>query len=269
MWNNLTSHILPMIGAFFLHLLSAATIVVVGVWLVKRITGVIDRLLTKRNVDPTIAHFVNSASQVILYGLVFIEAIHKAGVDSSSLIALVGAAGFAVGFAMKSHLSNVAAGLLIILFRPFSVGHYILIGKTEGTVEKVELLHSYIRTPDNIIAIVPNSNLTSSQIINYSLKDTRRVVIAIRIGYDTDFRKVKECVQSIIDEDARILSDRKTIIAIQSLGELNVKVVIRFWVKSSDHWRVQFDVTEKIKERFEIEGIKFSAQEVTKEIPAQ
>lgn len=169
---------------------------------------------------------------------------------------------------MKSHLSNVAAGLLIIFFRPFSVGHYILVGKTEGTVEKVELLHSYIRTPDNIIAIIPNSNLTSSLIINYSLRDTRRVVIAIRMSYDADFRAVKECVQSIIDEDARILRERKPMIAIQSLGESNVKVVIRFWVKSADHWRVRADITEKIKERFETEGIKFSAQEVTKQIPS-
>ncbi len=261
--NNLINYkeVWAALGNFTWRIVAATIVVVVGIWLVKRITGIIDRLLVKRNVEPTIVHFVNSSSQVILYGLVFIEAVHKVGVESSSLIALVGAAGFAVGFAMKAHLSNVAAGLLIILFRPFSVGNYIQVGKTEGTVDKVELLHSQIRTPDNTIVIVPNSQLTSSQIVNYSLRDTRRLVINMRVLYDVDFDHVRRTIQTIVDEDPRILKDRKAIIAIQSLGENSLKVVLRCWVKSSDHWRVQFDTTEKIKQRFDEEGIGFPAQQ--------
>lgn len=262
MWGVVNSkEIWAALGNFAWRIVAAAIVIVLGVWLVKRLTAFVNRLLVKRDVDPTIAHFVNSSSQVLLYGLVFIEAIHKLGVESSSLIALVGAAGFAVGFAMKAHLANVAAGLLIILFRPLSVGNYIQIGKTEGTVEKVELLHSQIRTPDNTIVIVPNSQLTSSRIINYSLRDTRRLVITIRVAYNVDFNHVRKTLQAIVDEDDRILKDRKAIIAIQALGENSLKVVLRCWVKSSNHWKVQFDTTEKIKQRFDEEGIGFPVQQ--------
>ena len=170
-------------GSFAWRVIAAAIVVVIGMWVVKRIRTIADRLLTAKKVDPTIVHFANSAIQVILYGLVFIEALQKLGVQSTSLIALVGAAGFAIGFAMKGHLANVSAGLLMILFRPFSVGHYIQLGKIEGTVEKIELLSTQVRTPDNLIVIVPNSRLTSTQIINYSLKDTRRLVIVTQLSH--------------------------------------------------------------------------------------
>jgi small conductance mechanosensitive channel len=261
MWRFTDKEIWDALGSFAWRIVVAAIVVVIGMWLVKRIRNIANRLLTAKKVEPTIIHFVNSAIQVILYGLVFIEAIHKLGVDNSSLIALVGAAGLAIGFAMKGHLANVSSGLLMILFRPFSVGHYIQIGKIEGTVEKIELLNTQIRTPDNIIVIVPNSRLTSTQIINYSLKDTRRLVIVFRVSYEAEFKKIRDVLQSIIDEDDRILKDRKPIIAIQSLGENSVKVVLRLWVKSSDHWKVQFDITEKIKQRFDSEGIPFPAQQ--------
>lgn len=203
MWRFTDKEIWEVLGSFVWRVIAATIVLVIGMWVVKRIRNIANRLLIAKKIEPTIIHFVNSAIQVILYGLVFIETIHKLGVDSSSLIALVGAAGFATGFAMKGHLANVSAGLLMILFRPFSVGHYIQIDKTEGTVEKIELLNTQIRTPDNIIVIVPNSRLTSTQIINYSLKDTRRLVIVFRMSYEAAFNKIRDVLQSIIDEDMR------------------------------------------------------------------
>ncbi len=266
MWELANKAIWEALGSFAWRVIAAAIVVVIGIWGVKRIQKIVNIILTKRNVEPTIVHFVNSAIQVILYGLVFIEALYKLGIQSSSLIALVGAAGFAIGFAIKGQLANVSAGLLIILFRPFIVGHYIQFGKTEGTVEKIELLSTQIRTPDNLIVIVPNSKLTATQIINYSLRDTRRLVIAFRVSYEAHINKVREVLQSIIDEDERILKDRKPIIAIQSLGDNSVKVVLRLWVKSSDTWKVQFDTTEKIKQRFESDSIPFPSQQTTSKI---
>ncbi len=263
-WKFLDAQIWTTLGTFAWRVIVAVLVVVVGIWLVKRITKIVHRLLTDKKIDPTIVHFVESSVKVILFGIVFIEAIHKLGVESSSLIALVGAAGFAIGFAMKAHLGNVAAGLLMILFRPFSVGDYILVGKTEGSVEKIDLLYTQIRTPDNTIVISPNSRLTSLEVINFSLRDTRRLIITFRVPYEVNFDQIRKCLLDIIDEDERILKTRKPIIAIQSLGEHSVKVVARMWVKSSDHWRVQFDTTEKIKRRFEAEGIPFAAQVPTK-----
>lgn len=268
MWRLANNAIWEAFGSFIWGVIAAVMVLVIGIWAVKRIETIVNRVLTKKEVEPTIVHFVNSAIQVILYGLVFIEALYKVGVQSSSLIALVGAAGFAIGFAIKGQLANVSSGLLLILFRPFIVGHYIQLGKTEGTVEKIELINTQIRTPDNLIVIVPNSKLTSTQIINYSLKDTRRVVIAIRVSYEADINKVRAILQSIIDEDERIMKERKPIIAIQSLGENSVKVVLRLWVKSSDTWKVQFETTEKIKQRFESESIPFPTQQTTAKINA-
>ena len=257
MWKLADKHVWEALGIFAWNVIIAAIIVLVGIRLVKWLANILNRLLVSKNVDPTIVHFVNNAVQVMLYGFIGIEVLHRLGVENSSLIALVGATGLAIGFAIKGHLANVSAGLLMILFRPFSVGNYIQVGKTEGTVEKIELINTQIRTPDNLIVIVPNSRLTSNQIINYSLKDIRRLVIPIRVSYEADIRKVRETLQNIIDEDERILKERKAIIAIQSLGENSVKVMLRLWVKSADHWRVQFDTTEKIKQRFDDEGIPF------------
>ena len=156
----------------------------------------------------------------------------------------------------------------MVIFQPFKVGHYILIGKTEGTVEKIELMSTQIRTPDNVISIIPNSKLMSGQILNYSIKDSRRLIIFVSVSYEADLKKVREVLQEIIDEDERILKDRKPVIAVRSLGETSVRIMLRLWVKSPDHWKVQVDTTEKIKLRFDEAGIPFPAsQPVIKQTP--
>ncbi|MCX5874298.1 MAG: mechanosensitive ion channel [Deltaproteobacteria bacterium] len=261
MWKVTDAQIWETLGSYAWRVIVAGIVVVVGIFVVKRISRIVTRQLTTRNVDPTIVHFSASAIQVILYGLVIIDALHRLGVQSTSLIALVGAAGFGLGLALKGQLANVSAGLLMILFRPFNVGHYIQFGKTEGTVEKIELMNTQIRTPDNIVVIVPNAKLVSATILNYSLKDTRRLLIVVRVSYEADLNKVRDVLQKIIDEDDRILKDRSPVIAIRSLGENSVKVLLRLWVKSADHWKVEVETTEKIKHRFDAEGIPFPTQQ--------
>jgi small conductance mechanosensitive channel len=234
-------------------------VLVIGIWLARLIRSVAIRVMTSRRIDSTLVHFVGSALQVVLYGLVAIEVLHRLGVESTSLIALVGAAGFAVGLALKAQLSNVAAGLIMILFRPFSVGHHIEASGTEGTVERIELMSTEIRTPDNVIVIIPNAKLTSDKIVNYSLRDTRRLNMDIRVNYAADLNKVREVLHTIIEEDDRIIESPAPDISVKGLEENCVRVEVRAWVKSEDYWKVKVDTAEKIKSRFDAEQISFPA----------
>ena len=261
MWARIDNQIWTALVNFAWNLVVTAILVIIGIWMTRWILHALDRFMVSKKIEPTIVYFVNSSIRAILYGLIVIEALFKLGVQSSSLIAIVGATGVSIGLAMKGHLSNVSAGLLMILFRPFVVGHYIQIGKIEGTVEKIELMNTQIRTPDNTVVIIPNSSLTSQKIINYSLKDTRRLVIGFKVSHDADFSKVKALLLELIEAEERVLKDRKPIIAIQAITDNGYKVVARMWVKSSNHWKVQFDLTEKIKERLDQEKIPFPAQQ--------
>ncbi len=246
-----------LLEAFVHRLVAAVLVLVIGIWLARLVRNALIRILTSRKVDSTIVHFVDSAVQVVLYGLIAIEILHKIGVESSSLIALVGAAGFAIGFALRAQFANVAAGLLMILFRPFSVGHYIETSGTEGTVEKIELMTTQIRNPDNVIVIVPNAKLTTDKIVNYSLRDTRRLNIEVGVGYQEDLNKVRGVLQNIIEEDDRILKEPKPNITVKGLADNSVRMEVRVWVQSQDHWKVKVETTEKIKDRFDAEKISF------------
>jgi small conductance mechanosensitive channel len=268
MWKVTLADVLHKLEIVSWRIASAALVLFVGIIIARWLAKIASGQLRKRNLDPTIVHFADNAIQVVLYGVVIIDTLHRLGVENSSLIAIVGAAGFGIGLALKNQLANVSAGLLMVIFQPFKVGHYILIGKTEGTVEKIELMSTQIRTPDNVISIIPNSKLMSGQILNYSIKDSRRLIIFVSVSYEADLKKVREVLQEIIDEDERILKDRKPVIAVRSLGETSVRIMLRLWVKSPDHWKVQVDTTEKIKLRFDEAGIPFPAsQPVIKQTP--
>jgi small conductance mechanosensitive channel len=257
MWIDFQGHLLRLLGSYAWKVSVAVVIFVVGIWLARRIRTLAVRKLVSRKVDPTIVGFVESAILVALYGLVTIETLYKLGVESSSLIALVGAAGFAIGLALRGHLGNVAAGLLMILFRPFSVGDNIEGGGSAGRVEKIELLTTEIRTPDNLTVILPNSKLMADKIVNYSRSDIRRLEIVVGVGYKADLNKIRDVLQSIIAEDDLVLKEPRSEISIKELTDKNVKVEIMVWVRSEDHGRVKVQTIEKIKERFESEDIPF------------
>ena len=168
MWEGVQSEVLRTIGTYSWRIVAALIILVIGLWLAKLVRNNVQRVLITRKLDSTVVYFADSCVQVVLYGVVIIAALHRLGIETSSLVAMLGAAGLAIGLALRGQLSNVASGLLIILFRPFSVGNYIEGGGSAGTVEKIELMSTEVRTPDNVTVIIPNSKLTADKVLNYS-----------------------------------------------------------------------------------------------------
>ena len=257
MWQAFEGQLLDTLSAYAWRVAAALIILVIGLWLARIIRNAVHRVLVSRKVEPTLVSFVDSAIHVALYGLVVIEVLHKLGVESSTLVAAVGAAGFAIGFALRGHLGNVAAGLLVILFRPFRIGDQIEGGGASGTVEKIQLLDTEIRTPDNLTVIVPNSRLMSDKIINYSHRDKRRLEVIVGVSYKADLKKVRDVLQSIAEEDDLILKEPHPNVTIKELADKSVKIEAAVWVRSADYLKAKVQMNEKIKERFDSEEIPF------------
>jgi len=241
--------------SYGVRLVAAVVLLVVGRWIAKLLRRIFKKVMTKRAVDVTISSFVGSLIYYLLLAFFVIAALGQLGVQTTSLVAILGAAGLAVGLALQGSLANFAAGFLMILFRPFTVGDYIEGAGTAGTVEKIQIFSTQLQTPDNKTVIVPNAGLTSGNIVNYSTKGTRRVDMTFGIGYDDDIDKAKAIIEEMIQADARVLPDPAPVIAVAALADSSVNIVVRPWVKSSDYWGLFFELTEKIKKRFDAEGI--------------
>jgi small conductance mechanosensitive channel len=238
-----------------LNILYAAIILVVGRILVGIVTGIIRRLLAKSKTEETLVKFVLSLTKITLMVVVVIAALNQLGVQTTSFVAIIGAAGLAVGFALQGSLANFAAGVMLIIFKPFKAGDYIEGGGTAGTVEAVQIFNTVLRTPDNKKVIVPNSKMTGDNITNYSAMEQRRIDMVFGIGYDDDIKKAKATLEKIIGEDARILKDPAPTVAVSELADSSINFVVRPWVKTSDYWAVYFDITEKVKLTFDAAGI--------------
>ena len=233
----------------------AVAILLVGIWLSNKLKSVLTRQLVKRDVDTMLASFFSSIAHILLLAFIVIAALNQLGIQTTSLVAIIGAAGLAIGLALQGSLSNFASGVMIIAFRPFSAGDYVEAGGVAGTVEGIKIFSTQLRTADNKTIIVPNSSITDSSITNYSAKDTRRVDMVFGIGYDDDIKTAKLVLQNIIDSDERILEDPAPIIAVGELADSSVNFVVRPWVKTDDYWAVKFDITEAVKLRFDEENI--------------
>lgn len=240
---------------FGIDIIAAIAIFVIGRWIIKVLTGGLRRLMERAEVEPTLVTFLVNITRIILLIFVVLAAISQLGVQTTSVIAVLGAAGLAVGLALQGSLSNFAAGVLIIVFRPYKVGDYIEAAGVGGTVEALQIFNTVLRTPDNKRVIVPNSQITDGVITNYSANDTRRVDMEFGIGYGDDIDKAREVIQSVVDADERILKDPAVQIAVKALADSSVNFVVRPWVSTSDYWGVYFDVTERVKKRFDEEGI--------------
>jgi small conductance mechanosensitive channel len=231
-----------------------ATLVVgriVAGWLKRLIQGMMDR----RAVDPTISGFVTRLAYIAMMAFVVLAALGQLGIQTTSFIAILGAAGLALALALQGSLANFAAGFLMIVFRPFKVGDFIEGAGVSGTVEKIEIFTTTLRTGDNKIIIVPNAKLSSDNIVNHSARETRRVDLTVGAAYDADITHVKRVLKEILQDDERVLDEPAPLIAVGELAEGRVNFVVRAWVKSSDYWGVLFDITEKVKLCFEQEGI--------------
>ena len=241
--------------AFGVSLLTAIVIFIVGRWLVGKVVAGIDRLMVRRQMDEVLRQFVKNVLSVLLTFIVALIALERLGVDTTSLLALLGAAGLAVGLALKDSLSNFAAGVMLLLFKPFRAGDLVEAGGSTGFVEKIGMFTTQMRTPDNCEINVPNANIYSDTIVNYSAKPTRRIDLVFGIGYDDDLKKAHDIMQRLVDADPRILKDPETVIAVSELADSSVNFVVRPWVKTEDYWVVRWSLTEQIKQTFDKEGI--------------
>jgi small conductance mechanosensitive channel len=214
------------------------------------------RVLEKTKTDTAIVSFVGSLVYVIILVFAVLAALAKFGIQTASFVAIMGAAGFAIGFALQGSLANFAAGVLILVLRPIRVGDYIEAAGVAGTVRDIELFTTVLSTPDNIKIIVPNGKIFGDVIKNVSGYDTRRVDLVIGISYGSSIQKAYEVLKKMLDEDERILSDPPPQIAVSELADSSVNLVVRPWVKSGDYWGTKFDLTQKIKEAFDENGIE-------------
>ena len=252
-------------GAFQgLKIVAAIIVLIVGRWTAKAISKLVKRLLTKRNVDPTLISFVGNLAYIALLTFVVIAALAQLGIQTTSFIVIIGAAGLAVGLALQGALANFAAGFLMIIFRPFKTGHYIEGAGVAGVVEEIHVFTTQLRTPDNKTVIIPNAKLMGDNIINYSAKETRRVDLLIGVSYTDDLQKVRKVLQGILEKDDRVLNDPAPMIAVKEFADSSVNFVVRAWVKTENYWDVYFDTTENVKKRFDAEGISipFPQQDV-------
>ncbi len=229
--------------------------IIIGIWIAKLLSKTISNILKKKNVDETLTSFLVSVVKIGLIAFVFISAASQVGIETTSFVAVIGAAGLAIGFALQGSLSNLAAGVMLIIFKPIKVGDYIEGGGAAGSVESIGIFVTTLLTPDNKAIYIPNSTLTSGNIINYSAKDTRRVDMVFGIGYSDDIDKAKNVIKSILESDQRILKDPPPQIVLSELGDSSVNFNVRPWVNRADYWGVYFDVTEKIKKKFDEEKI--------------
>lgn len=247
--------IMELLTLYGLKVVAALAIFIIGRWISKLFEKITEKIMEKRSVDPTIVSFVGNLTYFVLLTFFILAALSQLGIQTTSFIAIIGAAGLAIGLALQGSLSNFAAGFLMILFRPFKVDDYIEGAGTAGTVEKIQLFTTQLRTPDNKTIIIPNGKLTGDNITNWSTKGTRRVDLVVGIGYKDDIDKAKQVMANVLEEDERILKDPPPVIALKELGDSSVNFVVRPWVNSADYWNVYFETTEKIKKRFDEQGV--------------
>ena len=256
-WDQILSFVQTKGLDFGINILIAIAIFYVGKFVVRMVVRGTRKVMRRQDVDKTLETFICNLLRISLMVIVFIAAIGQLGIQTTSFIAIFGAAGLAVGLALQGSLSNFASGVLIVLFRPYRVGDFIEAAGIAGTVEAVQILTTILKTGDNKQIIVPNSQIMGSIITNYSANDTRRIDMVVGVSYDDNLDQVRSTLEELIAAEERILKDPACTIAVSDLADSSVNFVVRPWVKSSDYWGVKFDLTEAIKKRFDKEGISF------------
>lgn len=239
---------------FAINLVIAIIIFVVGKWLARRVQSVLEKILRSRGVEDVLVDFLGTIASVLVIIIAVVAAFDQLGIPATSFMAIIGAAGLAIGLALKDSLSNFASGVMLVLFRPFGKGDFVEAGGVTGTVDEIHLVSTILTTPDNKLITVPNAMMYTSTITNYSAKDTRRVDMVIGVGYDDDLKVAAEVLNKICAEHPLILKDPGTKIFINNLGDSAVDFVVRPWVKAADYWPVLADVLETAKVELEAAG---------------
>ncbi len=240
---------------FGMRLAVALVIFVVGRWAASLITNLIRKAMERAKVEPTLISFTENMAYIALLLFIILAALSHLGLQTASLVAVIGAAGLAVGLALQGSLANFAAGVLLVIFRPFRVGNLIEGGGVLGVVEKIEIFTTQILTRDNKTVIIPNAKLTTDNIINYSAKGQLRVDLVIGVSYSADLDQTRQVIQGVLDTDGRILKDPAPTIGVLALADSSVNFAVRPWVQSGDYWDVWFETTEKIKKALDAADI--------------
>lgn len=233
----------------------ALVIFIIGRIAVGIVIKMIRKVLEARGMDEILVSFLTSILRWVLLLFVIIAALSQLGVDTTSLVALLGAAGLAIGLSLQSSLSNFASGVMLIIFRPFTKGDFVEAGGASGKIDKISIFTTTLTTPDNKEVIVPNGAVIDNNIINYSARDTRRVDMVFGIGYDDDIRKAKALLEEIVAADQRVLPEPAPVIALSELADSSVNFIVRPWAKTADYWAVLWDTTEAVKLKFDEAGI--------------
>lgn len=233
----------------------ALVTLVVGLWIIKLIKIGMTKSFSAKKIDEELKHFLSSLISILLKIILFISVIGILGIQTTSFVAILAAAGFAIGLALQGSLGNFAGGVLILFFKPFKIGDFIEAQGQLGTVNKIEIFTTTLKTPDNKTIIIPNGPLSNGNITNYSTETTRRVDMEFCVGYDDDLKKAKKVLENIIKSDKRVLKEQKVQIMVGNLGDSSVDIKVRAWVNSVDYWDFYFDMQEKVKLSFDKENI--------------
>lgn len=253
--NSETDYLNLYIIPWGINLVLALVIFIAGRWIAKVIRNLVKRMMKKANMDEMLTSFVGNILYSALLVVVIIAALDQLGVNTSSILALFAAAGLAVGLALKDSLSSFAAGVMLVIFKPFRAGDFIEAAGITGVVEQLRIFSTVMRTGDNREITVPNSQIYGGTIVNYSARDTRRIDMTFGIGYDDDIKKAKALIKEAMNEDERILKDPEPVILLMELADSSINFAVRPWVNSGDYWVVRGDLMEKVKEKFDANDI--------------
>ncbi|MGI1439599.1 small-conductance mechanosensitive channel MscS [Escherichia coli] len=243
--------------SYAVNIVAALAIIIVGLIIARMISNAVNRLMISRKIDATVADFLSALVRYGIIAFTLIAALGRVGVQTASVIAVLGAAGLAVGLALQGSLSNLAAGVLLVMFRPFRAGEYVDLGGVAGTVLSVQIFSTTMRTADGKIIVIPNGKIIAGNIINFSREPARRNEFIIGVAYDSDIDQVKQILTDIIQSEDRILKDREMTVRLNELGASSINFVVRVWSNSGDLQNVYWDVLERIKREFDAAGISF------------
>jgi len=246
--------VVELVSTWGLRVVGALAVLIIGRWIAGRVRKGVAHALERGKIDATLVPFLSSMVYYVIFAAVLIAVLNLFGIETTSLIAVLGAAGLAVGLALQGTLSNFAAGTMLLIFRPFRAGDYVEVGGTAGSVAEVGLFSTVLNTPDNVRITVPNSSVYGQTIRNYSANDTRRNDMEIGISYGDDIGKAVDIIRGVLGADKRVLAEPEAVVAVAGLGESSVDLVVRPWCKKEDYWDLRFHLTRTIKEKLEEGG---------------
>jgi small conductance mechanosensitive channel len=259
------NRIYSLLAEYGLRVVGAVLIFVVGRWVAKVVSGLAARAMKTAKIDVTLVPFLENMAFSAMLIFVVIAALAAVGVQTASVIAVLGAAGLAVGLALQGSLANLASGVLLLVFKPFRVGDFVEIGGAKGTVHAIHVFNTVLNAPDNVRIIVPNAQVTGGSILNYTINGTRRVDLTASISYEDDIKKARKVIENVLAQDKRILPEPAPMVVVGEMADSSIDFYVRPWVKVADYWPVYFDLTEKLKLAIEEHGmtIPFAQQEIT------